>query len=86
MGWGRGEAASQGGRKWERVGSLSPGDQDEGSSKVGTPDQSGLRRGVQKSSGSHEAAVSRNSDEPHSGGSCSWIIPCLAETPSAGRV
>ena len=83
MGWGRGEAASQGGRTWERAGSLSPGDQDDGSSEVGTLDQSGLRRGVQKSS---EAAVSRNSDKPHSGGNCSWIIACLAETPSAGRV
>ena len=46
VGWGRGEAASQGGRKWERAGSLSPGDQDDGSSEVGTLDQSGLRRGV----------------------------------------
>lgn len=70
VGWGGGEAASQGGRKWERVGSSNPGDQDEGS-EVGTPDQSGLRRGVQKSSESREVAVSRNSDEPHSGGSCS---------------
>lgn len=86
LGWGRGEAASQGGRKWERVGSLSPGDQDDGSSEVGTPDQSGLRGAVQKSSGSSEAAVSRNSDEPHSGGNCSQIVSCLAETPSAGRV
>lgn len=48
----------QPGRSGESAGSPSSGGLDEGSSVVGTPDQSGLRRGMDKSSTGSEGSVS----------------------------
>ena len=52
----------QPGRKGESAGPPSSGGLDEGSSVVGTPGQSGLRRAMLKSSTGSEASVSSEAD------------------------